>query len=81
MLLGGDFNTDFSSEEVIPLILFLREKFDLVNNDRKIPTTNSKTTMDAVFSKYLDQIQSEMYISYFSSHKPIISCIKEIEEK
>ncbi|KAK0086417.1 hypothetical protein PV326_005552 [Microctonus aethiopoides] len=31
------------------------------------------TTIVAVFSRYLDTIESRTYISYFSYHKPIVS--------
>lgn len=81
MIIGGDFNINFSSDKAEPLILFLREKLNLrMNTNRNIPTTNSDTTIDAVFSRYLETLQSQLYVSYFSYHKPIILFIKEIEQ-
>jgi len=46
-----------------------------MSNDRYTSTTKSGTTVDAVFSHYLDTIESRTYISYFSYHKPIISTV------
>lgn len=37
------------------------------------PTTRSRTTIDAIFIRYLTNVQSRTYISYFSYHRPIIS--------
>ncbi|KAK0073924.1 hypothetical protein PV325_009019 [Microctonus aethiopoides] len=44
-------------------------------NDRNISTRKSGTTIDAVFSRSLDTIESRTYISYFSYHKPIVSTV------
>lgn len=44
-----------------------------MNNDSKTPTTRSATTIDAIFTLYLHNVQSKTYISYFSCHKQIIS--------
>jgi len=46
-----------------------------MSNDRYTSTKKSETTIDAVFSRYLDTIESRTYISYFSNHKPIISTV------
>jgi hypothetical protein len=41
--------------------------------------TKSRTTIDAIFIRYLPNVQSRTYISYFSYHRPIISTFpKEI---
>jgi len=43
------------------------------------PTTRSGTTIDAIFTWYLTNVQSRTYITYFSYHRPIISTfLKEI---
>lgn len=79
--MGGDFNINFSSDEAQPLISFLENILNLkMNTARNIPSTNYKITLDGVFSRFLNDIKSEIYISYFSYHKPIITCIKYIEE-
>ncbi|KAL4085052.1 hypothetical protein QTP88_027890 [Uroleucon formosanum] len=74
MILEGDFNIKFSSDEAQPLISFLENRLNLkMNTARNIPSTNYKTTLDGVFSRFLNDIKSEIYISYFSYHKPIIT--------
>ena len=53
MILGGNFNINFATDEAEPLIAFLRDKFNLqTNTNLNIPTPNSKTRIDAVFSRY-----------------------------
>lgn len=57
MVLSGDFNVNFASPESEPFITMLREKFNLkMNNDRSISTTESGTTLDVVFTRYLDNV-------------------------
>jgi len=46
-----------------------------MNNNPTIPTTRSGTTIDAIFTRYLNNVQSQNYISYFSYHKPIITVV------
>lgn len=76
LILGGDFNVNFGSNDSLPLIQFLRETFGLqINNNPKESTTKSGTTLDAIFTRYLENIESRTYISYFSYHKPIISVL------
>lgn len=77
IILSGDFNINFALEEAQPLIDFLDREFNLkMNNDRNISTTKSGSTIDAVFVRYLDKLRSKIYISYFSYHKPIVSCLE-----
>ncbi|XP_071578498.1 uncharacterized protein [Temnothorax nylanderi] len=74
MILSGDFNINFASREAQPLVKFLELKLNLkINNDPAISTTKFGTTIDVVFSRYLDQLRSAVYISHFSYHKPIVS--------
>jgi len=81
MILGGDCNINFSSDETQPLISFLENRLNLkMNIARYISRTNYRTTLDGVFSQFLNDIKSEIYVSYFSYHKPIITYIKDIEE-
>ena len=77
LILAGDFNINFSDKKSKPLIQFLLEEFDLkINNDPTMSTTRFNTTIDAVFSRYLDKIESQMFVSYFSYHKPIVTMIE-----
>ncbi|GFV68179.1 ATP-dependent DNA helicase [Trichonephila clavipes] len=49
-----------------------------LQNNRIILTTKSNTTIYAVFSRFLNDIECKTYISYFSFHKPLITkeCIE-----
>ena len=74
MLLSGDFNVNFNSENAHVLINFLREDLNLsMNNDPTVSTTRHGTTIDAVFIRYLDNISTIPFISYFSYHKPLVT--------
>ncbi|GFW42536.1 uncharacterized protein TNCV_4257301 [Trichonephila clavipes] len=77
MILSGDFNINFADDKNLSLIEFLNETLGLtMSNDRKVSTTKYKTTIDAVFIRYLDKFQSNIFISYFSYHKPIVSFLE-----
>ena len=77
LILSGDFNINFADEKSEPLKQFFLEKFNLtMNNSPSQSTTNYGTTIDAVFTRFIDNIESHTYVSYFSYHKPIISVIK-----
>ncbi|GBP88901.1 hypothetical protein EVAR_102914_1 [Eumeta japonica] len=56
VILSGDFNTDFKKEESATLTVHLREVFNLeMKNDRNLPTTRYGTTINAVFSRYIEK--------------------------
>ncbi|KAL4122001.1 hypothetical protein QTP88_014415 [Uroleucon formosanum] len=77
LILAGDFNINFASEDGQLLINFLRVTLELqMNNDRNEPTTRHGTTIDAVFSRFLSNFNSKIYVSYFSYHKPIVSVLQ-----
>ena len=76
VFLSGDFNTDFKKEESAPLIEYLREVFNLeMINDRNIPTTRYGTTIDAVFTRYIEKIECKSLFTYFSYHKILVTFI------
>jgi len=76
MILSGDFNFNFASDRSEPLTQFLHEHLNLsMNNNPKTPTTRSGTTIDTIFTRYLHNVQSKTYITYFSYHNPIVSLI------
>ncbi|XP_044594073.1 uncharacterized protein LOC123271741 [Cotesia glomerata] len=78
MILSGDFNINFSSESGAILIDFLKTKFDLsINNNPNEPTKKHGTTIDAVFSRYLHTIETKIFISHFSYHKPLITYVDD----
>ena len=59
LILAGDFNVNFAKDESMPLIMFLQEQFQLqINNNPRKPTAKYRTTIDAVFIRYLDNIRS-----------------------
>lgn len=77
LILAGDFNVNFASEDGQLLVNFLQDKLELqMNNNRNEPTTRHGTTIDAVFSRYLSNFHSKTYVSYFSYHKPIVSVLQ-----
>ena len=77
MILSGDFNINFAHDENLPLIEFLNEALTLnMSNDRKLSTKKHKTTIDAVFTWYLVEFQSNIFVSYFSYHKNILSFLE-----
>ena len=39
------------------------------------PLSTFKTTTDAVFSKYLENITSRTFVTYFSYHRPIVTFV------
>lgn len=74
LILSGDFNVNFADDLSKPLIDFSREKLDLeMSNNKNVSTTRYGTTIDAVFTRRLERFRSEVYVCYFSYHKPIIS--------
>jgi len=77
LILVGDFNINFADKKSKRLTTFLLEKLHLrMNNDPQESTTKYRTTIDAVFSRYLENIKSQTYVSYFSYHRPIVSMIQ-----
>ncbi|GFT74454.1 ATP-dependent DNA helicase [Trichonephila clavipes] len=74
MVLSGEFNVNFALDKSLQLIEFLKNNFTLsLQNNRIISTTKSNTTIDAVFSRYLNDIECKTYIYYFNYHKPLIT--------
>jgi len=62
-IMSGDFN----EPEAQPLIEFLKDQFGLqMNLNRTQHTTQHGTTIDAVFQRSLDTLQTQVYTSYFS---------------
>jgi hypothetical protein len=44
-----------------------------MNNNPAVSTTKPGIMTGAVFARYLDDLQSIIYVSYFGYHKPIVS--------
>ena len=74
LILAGDFNVNFAKDESMSLIIFLLEEFQLkINNNPRESTTKHGTTIDAVFIRYLDNVMSNTFVTYFSYHRPIVT--------
>ena len=55
-------------------------EFDLtISNDRNVSTTRYKTTIDAVFTRYINSVQSKFFVLFYSYHKPIVFVLKFYE--
>lgn len=77
MILSGDFNINFADDKNLPLLKFFKNVFGLnMSNDRNLSTARYKTTIDAVFTRYLNKFESKLFVSYFSYHKPIVSVLE-----
>ena len=80
MILSGDFNVNFVSDDSIRLEDFLRENLNLtMNNNPNEPTTRYGTTIDATFQRYLDTLEFRSLITYFSYHKAIFPFLEVSE--
>ena len=73
MILSGDFNVNFASNDSELLIDFLREGLNLnMTNNPNEPTTRYGTTIDATYQRYLDTLQCKSLFTYFRYHKAIL---------
>ena len=63
MILNGDFNVDFASNDSVLLVDFLRENLHLkmINNPNE-PTTRYETTIDAIFQRYLYTLEPTFHL-------------------
>lgn len=77
-ILARDFNVNFNNKEKFEaLASYLSVAFNFnINYYPAQYTTKYCTTFDAILSRYLDKIESQMYVSYYSYHKSIISMIQ-----
>lgn len=75
MLVVGDFNLDFRGPHGLQFLEFMRDELGLeINNNIAISTSRNLTCIiDAVFSRHIEQLETREYISYFSTHRPLLS--------
>ncbi|XP_015110819.1 uncharacterized protein LOC107037017 [Diachasma alloeum] len=74
MIFGGHFNMNFAASKAQPLIDFLEGKFGLkINKDPAISPTDTGTTIDALFCRHLEQLESTSYVLYSSYDRPVAS--------
>lgn len=76
LILAGDFNVNFTSSLGQDLIDWLADKFGLKYCNRDIPTTLNNTSIDAIFYRGLQEIDTYVYMSHFSYHKPLLAIVK-----
>ena len=70
----GDFNVDFRSDDGHKLCEFLTETFGLqLINSVDVSTTRNMTCIDGIFSRNLQNLQTLAYVSYFSHHRPLLA--------
>lgn len=76
LVLSGDFNIDFNKDDGLRLIQFLKSELNLdIVSDRTLGTTRYGTTIDAVFSRFVNHVSTNVHVSYFSYHKPLVTVI------
>ena len=76
MIIAGDFNTEFNYDRGKQIIHYFQTQLGLcMNNNPNVGTTRYGTTIDAVFSRNLNDMASQVFATYFSYHKPIISVV------
>ena len=44
---------------------------------KRASTTRCGTTIDAVFARFIDNLSTNLYVSHFSYHKPIVSIMEK----
>lgn len=74
IILSGDLNLDLCSPNGAEFIEFMNTELGLqLSNDSSISTSRHSTCIDAVFSRHIDHLETRHYISYFSTHRPLLS--------
>lgn len=71
LILTGNFNINFPSQDSTRLVDFLCDKFSLFINNELTTTATKPGTIDTLFSRYLKNIESQIYISHLNHHKPL----------
>ena len=66
MFIGGDFNTDITSNTRLATYMSDTFNLDYIRNDA--PTTIHNTTIDIVFARN-SNVNLKTHLSYFSYHK------------
>ncbi|GFW22398.1 hypothetical protein TNCV_1431501 [Trichonephila clavipes] len=65
-----------------PLIAFMNEELKLeMNTNQNVSTANNGTVIDAVFQRFLNTLESQVYVPYFSYHKSFVSALPQIEQE
>jgi endonuclease/exonuclease/phosphatase family metal-dependent hydrolase len=74
IILAGDFNIELKKRENETLVTDMEETFGLkLMSNPQCSTTRSKSCIDMVFARIVDNLKCANYISYYSYHRPILS--------
>lgn len=74
IVLCGDFNINFRSEEGQQFLRFMTETFGCtLNNSVDVSTTRNMTCVDGIFTRNIPKAQTIAYDSYFSHHRPMLT--------
>lgn len=74
IVLCGDFNIDFRSENGVRFRQFMTETFGCtINNSVDVSMIRNMTCNDGVFTRNVSNVQTLAYVSYFSHHRPLLS--------
>jgi hypothetical protein len=70
--LAGDFNIDLKKKENETFVTNMEETFGLkLMSNAQCSTTRSKSCIDMVFARNVDNLKCANYITHFSYHRPI----------
>lgn len=74
IIMCGDFNIDFRSNDGMRFLQFMNETFGCtLNNSLSVSTTRNMTCIDGVFTRNVYNAQTMDYVSNFSHHRPPLS--------
>lgn len=74
LILTGDFNINADSDKTV-LNDFMLAQFGMMPVTIPAPTTLGNTNIDMTFTRHLNSIQCEVYVCYFSYHRPLLHAI------
>jgi endonuclease/exonuclease/phosphatase (EEP) superfamily protein YafD len=79
MLVRGDLNLDLRGSHETEFIEMIRTKIELeLSNGLATSTSRNSTCIDAVFYRHIEQLEMREYVSYFSTHRPLLSITKSV---
>lgn len=79
MIVGGYLNLDLRGSHGIEFIEFMRTELGLeLSNDLATSTSHNSTCIDAVFYQHIEKFEVREYVSYFSTHRSLLSITKSI---
>ncbi|GFU56552.1 ATP-dependent DNA helicase [Trichonephila clavipes] len=81
LVLGGDFNIDFDKDKGLILLQFLKSELNLdFVSGKALGTSRYGTTINAMFSRFLNHVSTDVHVSYLSYLKPLVTIINKGEK-